>query len=323
MSVAERTPIIFVHYGPSVYLRRTLRAARRSNPGKEIYFLGDESNRRFCPHGVTFVPFAAFSDGPKLQTFRTVFQPLEGKRHHFSKHGGTARWLAFVFERWFILEAFVAERRIGRFWTFDSDTMIAADLASREPRFAAYQATEQCRGNCLNGLVNETALIGAYTEWMTSLFRSKNFLEEQRVRLRENEGLCFNEMDAWKDFRDARSPAVCPLGVPREDEVFDDALGIISGWVPAPRKVEDRIPIKKVAIDRRGAAFAFHGNQAAPVRLVTLNLSWLPDYMFDRVARACAPLGTLVYCESACEVLDVNRPPLRAFAAALGKYVPR
>ncbi len=320
--MAEKAPIIFVHYGPSAYLRRTLRAARRSNPGKEIYFLGDDANRRFCPRSVTFVPFDAFCGGSKLRAFRDIFQPLEGKRHRFSKHGGTARWLAFVFERWFILERFLAEHCIGRFWTFDSDTMIAADLAAREPRLCAYQATEQCRGNCLNGLVNDPALVGEYTEWMTSLFHSEELLEAQRARLRENEGLCFNEMDAWKDFKSARSPAVCPLGVPRENEAFDDALGIIAGWVPAPSKVEGRIPIKKVAIDKRGAAFAFYGEQALPIRLVTLNLSWLPDYMFDRVARACAPLGRLDYHKDACQVLDLRRPRWQTLAATLGKYAP-
>lgn len=321
--MADEIPIIFIHYGPSAYLWRTLRAAQRSNPGKKIYFLGDETNRRFCPRGVEFAPFEMFSTSRKLRMFRTVFQPIEGARHRFKKHGGTARWLAFVFERWFVIEAFISSREIRRFWTFDSDTMIAADLAAREQRFAGYQATEQCRGDCLNGLVNDVDVIGEYTAGMTELFGDADYLELQRSRLQKNAGLCFNEMDAWKHFKSSRALSVCALGTPRDGEAFDDALGIVDGWVPAARKVGDRIPVKKVMIDKRGAAFAFHGADEAPVRLVTLNLSWLPDYMFDRARRACTPAGFLEFRPSLCRPLGVLPPLPLEVCSKLGQYLRR
>lgn len=309
MFVADKAPIVFVHYGPSAYLRHTLSAARRSNPGKKIIFLGDETNRRFCPRNVEFLPWSDLAQGSKLDRFRTVFQPIEGARHKFNKQGGTKRWLAFVFERWFYIENLVAQLRVTRFWTFDSDTMVAADLTPREQRFAACQTTEQCRGNCLNGLVNDTCVVSGYTDCMLGLFENEAFIQQQRERLRTHDGLCFNEMDAWRHYRDNNRVTTTALGDVCEGEMFDDALAITKGYKVAAVKVNGRIPVKKTCIDTRGGAFAFPLG-APPARLITLNLSWLPDFIYSRIGRICRPLGKLDYEPALCAELNLRTPLL-------------
>jgi hypothetical protein len=202
-------PIVFIHYGPSRYLWWTLRAAVQSNPGKKIYFLGDDTNKQFVPNGVDFLPFASLEVSPKLHRFRQVFRPIEGKRHHFKKHGGTAHWLGFVFERWFFLEEFARASGIARFWTFDSDTMVAADLLPSEKALASFEATEQCRGCCLNGLVNSMPVVGEFTSHILRLYSDDKFLAAQSERLARHSGLAFNEMDAWQHFRDLRKTRTC------------------------------------------------------------------------------------------------------------------
>jgi hypothetical protein len=311
------SPIVFVHYGRSAYLRQTLRAARRSNPGKKVFFLGDETNRYLCPRGVDFLPWCDFTRSRKLDKFRAVFRPIEGARHKFNKQGGTKRWLAFVFERWFVIENFLRQTGIKSFWVFDSDTMIAADLGIREPRFADYQATEQCRGNCLNGLVQDLSVVDRYTEWMIGLYEDEVFLEQQRQRLKVHDGLCFNEMDAWQHFRDANKVRAVPLNVVREGEFFDDALAITKHFEVAATKVYGRIPVKKTFLDSRGGAFAFPLG-APPARMVTLNLSWLPDFVFSRVARICQPTGVLNFDPDFSDELNLRTPlATRLFGPAM------
>lgn len=306
--MGKDAPVIFIHYGPSRYLRWTLRAARRSNPGKKIYFLGDSSNKQFVPHGIEFVPFESLGIGAKLRDLRGVFQPLEGSRHIFSKHGGTKKWLSFVFERWFLIEQFIADRGISRFWTFDSDTMIAADLLSRESGLADFEATQQCRGCCLNGLVNSAAVVGGFTSHAIDLFANEAFLAEQKARLRVQDGLAFNEMDVWQNFRDAAGIKASWLGDPSRDEVFDDALAMVHGFEEAARKVAGKVRAKKVLLDSRGGAFAVAADKARHVRLVTLNLSWMPDYIFKRVLPYCRPCGLAPFEPQRCRELNLAEP---------------
>lgn len=306
--MGKDAPVIFIHYGPSRYLRWTLRAARRSNPGKKIYFLGDSSNKQFVPHGIEFVPFESLGIGAKLRDLRGVFQPLEGSRHIFSKHGGTKKWLSFVFERWFLIEQFIVDRSISRFWTFDSDTMIAADLLSRESGLADFEATQQCRGCCLNGLVNSADMVGRFTSHTVGLFANEAFLVQQKARLRVHEGLAFTEMDAWEHFRDAEGIKACWLGDPSRDEVFDDALAMVHGFQEAARKVAGKVRAKRVLLDSRGGAFAVATDKARSVRLVTINLSWMPDYIFKRVLPYCRSCGFAPFDSQRCRELNFAEP---------------
>ena len=301
-------PLIFIHYGQAGYLPVVLSAARRSNPGKEIYFLGDDSNRRLVPNGVRFFPLQAFRRGDLLAEFQKVFVPLAGRAHHFNKTGGVETWLRFVFERWFVIREFLHAQSIGAFWIFDSDTLIAGDLASREERFVGFDATEQCAGCCLNGYVSSREVVDGYCQKMVELFRRPGYLDAQRRRLEEHAGLAFNEMDAWQTHRAEEGFKTLPLGTPRDGEAFDDALAITGGWQMATTKVRNRIPVKRLVRDERGGFFGFPADTPDPVRLVTLNLSWLPDYVFHRLASGCLPTKPRPYDSKFCREVDFSEP---------------
>jgi hypothetical protein len=286
-------PIVFVHYGASSFLRQTLRAARTTNPDKPVWFLGDENNQRFCPPDVHYVPIARFTDRKGPQRLREAFVPIIGTSHRFNKAGGQEAWLRFVFERWFIILEFLREYQINAFWTFDSDTLIHCDLAAREERLACYDATEQCRKCCLNGFVPNRTVVESYTNKMIHLFRSPIYLDSQRERLKAHPGLAFNEMDAWQTHRDQEGLKTVALGIPFNGEVFDDALAITSGWKVASHRVRGRIPVKEVAFGSASRVpYAFVADDDCPVRLLTMNLSWLPDYLFERLSpRGAVPDG--------------------------------
>lgn len=300
--------MLFIHYGPAGYLPVVLNAARRSNPDKDIFFLGDDTNRCLVPEGVQFFPLEDFRRGDLLAEFQKVFVPIAGRAHHFNKAGGVDTWLRFVFERWFVIREFLHAEGINSFWIFDSDTLVTGDLTSRETRFVGLDATEQCGGCCLNGWVSSPEVVEGYCQKMVELYKRPAYLDAQRQRLEEHAGLAFNEMDAWQTHRTESELKTIALGVPRDGEAFDDALAITGGWQPASTKVRDRIPVKRLVRDQRGGFFGFPTDLDEPVRLVTLNLSWLPDYVFHRLAPGCQPTEPQSYDPKFCHEVDFSEP---------------
>jgi hypothetical protein len=281
-------PIIFIHYGPASYLSRTLRCARRTNPDKRIILLGDESNRRSTEGAAEYFPFEDFSSGAKHARFQQVFQAIQGDRHRFSKHGGVEAWLKFVFRRWFLIEEFLARESFDSFWTFDSDTIVLAPLAPRESRFRDVEATTQCRGECLNGWVGSLRLVERYTTCMLDLFSDPLFLDAQRERLREHAGLAFNEMDAFSEFRSRENVVARRAAEVLDGEAFDDALAFAEDYERSPDPILGRIPVKRIWTTQNGGVWAKSGG--IPVRLLTCNMSWMPDYLWKKL-EACAEAG--------------------------------
>lgn len=279
--------MVFIHYGPSSYLRHTLVAARRTNPDKTIYLLGDRENRACAAEVAHFVPYDRHAGGRSLREFDEVFQAIQGKRHRFGKHGGTETWLKFVFRRWFIIADFLAKEGIDSFWTFDSDTLIFGSLGRRESRFRGHQATAQCRDCCLNGWIGSRALVEDYVATMTALFRDTDFLDAQRKRVDEHVGLAFNEMDAFCEFRRRRNVRTFHAAQPLDGEFFDDALAYDANFEASPFKVAGRIKVKRLWSGPHGALYAKHLPTGGFVRMVTGNLSWLPDYAWKKLMPFC------------------------------------
>ena len=275
-------PIIFIHYGPANYLRWTLECARRTNPEKRVVLLGDQSNRKSARGHAEFVDFHDIGTGEKIAAFDRDFRVIQGERHRFTKLGGIETWLKFVFRRWFLIERFLARERIDSFWTFDSDTLLLASLASREARFSDVAATIQCRGECLNGWVGSADLVAGYTSCILDLFRDEKYLEAQRERLRTHAGLAFNEMDAFTEFRRRESIETWHGEVPICGEIFDDALAFNDGFEGASEKVLEKTAIKRLWTDGE-SIFAKQKESGQFVRMLTCNMSWMPDYMWRRI----------------------------------------
>ena len=279
-------PIIFIHYGAADYLRRTLAAARRSNPGTRIVLLGDAGNRA-CARGLAeFHPYEDLGSGKLAREFDSVFRVIQGERHRFSKLGGVEVWLRFVFRRWFLIGEFLDREGIGPFWTFDSDTLILAELAPRAARFAGFEATCQCKGECLNGWIGSREIVSRYNHSTIGLFSDTAFLEKQRERLKIHVGLAFNEMDAFSEFRRREGVATCHAQIPIGGECFDDALAFVEGFEPSKNRILGRTEIKRLRGHPGGPLFAkTEGGET--VRLLTCNMSWMPLFLWKTLYRHC------------------------------------
>jgi hypothetical protein len=277
------SPLIFIHYGDAPYLAQTLQTARRTNPEKRIVLLGDAANRRYARNVAEHVCFDDLAGGEDLAVFDRVFQVIQGGRHRFNKLRGTEFWLRFVFRRWFLVANFLEREKIDAFWTFDSDTLILAPLASREARFSGYDCTEQCRGECLNGFVRSSQLARAYVRTINQLFQDPDFLDAQRRRLETHAGLAFNEMDAYCEFRHRSNLRSIRASEPIDGETFDDALAFVDEYEQAPQKVLERTSIKRLWTSPQGGLFA-RRQTGEIIRLLTANLSWMPAFIYQRVS---------------------------------------
>lgn len=275
-------PILFIHYGPAHYLWWTLAVARRSNPGKRIVLLGDATNK-LRAHGIAeFVDFESLSGTEKEQEFQRVFQVIQGERHRFNKANGVEFWLKFVFQRWFLIEAYLDREGLDSFWTFDSDTLVLADLSPREERFSSVAATAQCKNQCLNGWIGSRELVSRYTQSILDQFSDEAFLEAQMERLKIHAGLSFNEMDAFAEFRSRQSVKTWHGEKPIDGKIFDDALAFTEGFEVAPENVLGKTAIKRLWSDGQNI-YARHLESGEFVRLLTCNMSWMPDYMWRRI----------------------------------------
>jgi hypothetical protein len=283
MSCAARLPLIFIHYGRPWYLRQALKSAKRSNPDKKIILLGDSANKAAARGVCRHLNFNLLDGSARLQAFERVFKPIQGSRHKFNKAKGTTFWLRFVFKRWFLMAEFLRAEGIDAFWTFDTDTLVLAPLAPREPRFANVQATVQCDGSCLNGFIGSAKLVWEYTDCILDLFSDGPYLEAQRKRLSDHAGLAFNEMDAFGEFRRRNGVHVRRAAEAINGEIFDDALAFPGGYEPAGRRVLGRTNVKRLWCSHERGLYARLLPGGDLVRMLTCNMSWMPDYVWKKL----------------------------------------
>ena len=124
-----------------------------------------------------------------------------------------------------------------------------------------------------------------YTQSILDQFSDEAYLHAQRERLRANAGLSFNEMDAFAEFRRRESVKTWHGEKPINGEIFDDALAFTEGFDMAPQKVLGKTAVKKLWTDGRNI-YAKLLESGKFVRLLTCNMSWMPDFMWIRVMAA-------------------------------------
>ena len=272
------SPIVFTHYGNASYLRRSLICARLTNPKCQIILLGDDSNRQTAVQSdVEHFSFRELVAGPERQEFGKCFKPISGRLHQNYKNGGY--WLRYVFERWFYVYEYACSKGFESFWHFDSDTMILAPLSGFERTFQRYDCTEQCNGMCMNGYIHLTAL-RTYLDVINDLFMDECFLDLQRREFeRDNPHYAFTEMRAYAEAKRRKKLSAFHLSKVVNGTAFDDCICQDHGYETA-RLASGQI-VKNLYWEN--GFYCFNKGCDSPIKFNTLNLSWVPDFVFDWV----------------------------------------
>jgi hypothetical protein len=269
-------PIVFIHKGNNDYLKYTVQCAKASNPKKDVLFLGDETNNYLTKFGAKHFLFSDYNDGEEIKLFRNVFKVIAGSKH------GKEEWLRFVFQRWYHIYNFILYHKIDRFWTFDSDTLILRDLAYWEESLKDYDCTEQCDGICMNGLVNSRRVVEGYVNKMNELFQRADYLEQQRAEFLLNPYFAFTEMRAYDVYKKEANLKTIHLANILNEETFDDCICVSHGMETYPYKLYGHT-LKTMYWKSNGELFFARKEDKKLIKVNTLNMSWVPIYLYPRV----------------------------------------
>lgn len=275
----KNIPIIFCHYGNSKYLKYVFECVRISNPNKTIILLGDKSNEKVAKSfGVKHFNLSDFQASADIEVFDKVYQLIETKGFDSVKHGED--WNKFVFRKWFILNNFLIENSIERFWHFDSDNMIFSDLVPFETQYADVDCTVQCCGNCMKGLFNNQEIIGRYVKKINEVFSSEEQVQKAKeyVENYPDGNICFSEMTVYKIFQEEEEFSDIRLNVIRDNSSFDDLICRSHGL--KMEKLPFGEDVKVVFLNPDGRFFCQEEENSNPVLMHALNLSWVPLYTF-------------------------------------------
>lgn len=108
-------PIFFIHTGYSPYLEFSIRQAAISSPDSRIFLLGDHSNDRFA--NITHVNMRDYFSSAK--DFGDIYSHMSTNPHDYE---------LFCIQRWFVLNEYLRDTGITRFFVCDSDVMLYEDI---------------------------------------------------------------------------------------------------------------------------------------------------------------------------------------------------
>ena len=278
-------PIIFIHYSDSYYLKHTLKSALLFNPGKRVILLGDSTNLHYQKIGIEHFNYEDFSTGFEIDLFDKVYKFTAGKLCD------NREWTRFVFRRWFNIYNFIKSNRINSFWTFDSDNLILTDLSVYEARFLNYDCTEQCSGICMNGFISNLNVVKGYIDKINELFQRTSFLKQQRESLKHFPRYAFTEMRAYIAYREESQIKRIRLNQIINGETFLDSICTVDEhkWLFMEddfETYEEKLhgkDLKKIYLSSDGNLFVRHRSSGELVRLNTINMSWVPEWLFNRL----------------------------------------
>jgi hypothetical protein len=265
-------PILLIHYGDSPYLPYVIKVAKRFNPRREIIFLGDEHNEYVTSLGALHYKLASLRNSHELDYFNRVYHRIVNPRYPKSK------WAKFVLERWYMINTFIAMHKIDQFWTFDSDNFILTDLTPYQEHLSRYDCTSQCSGNCMNGFISSRAIVQRYVNTMNALLSDEDHIKRWHLKYEKDPTLFYNEMEAFKNFVQQEQIRNFHLAQIHNGAMFDDSITYGNGMELYEKTIKSRY-VKKLYL-RDGQIYCRHLASGAFIRMNSLNLSWMPKYIF-------------------------------------------
>lgn len=273
-------PIIFVHFSDIYYLKYTLRCARRFNPYKRVILLGDTTNKHYEKIGIEHHFFDDYNDAEEMVLFNRVFRFIKGRDY---SNEYKAR---FMFKRMIYMYLFARSQSLRGFWTFDTDTLILTDLRTHEPTFDAYDYTEQCGGQCMNGLMNNLSSVKEYVDKVNELFQRDQFIEDMRQQTLKNPRKVLCDMDVYTAFKKEVSHHSVQLKTFQRGTTFDHCIQSSDNMQMYPYTIRDKKSIKQIYARDDGELFTFHLPTRKFIQLNSINMSFrMPSYIYRRILK--------------------------------------
>ena len=271
----NNTPIIFIHFNNSGYLRCSLDLAKKKNPEKKVILLGDHTNKHYKKLDIEHYYFEDYDKGKEIEKFEKVYQFIAGaeKRKPY--------WTNFVFKRWFYIYNFIRKNDIQKFWTFDSDTLILTSLRKFEKNYADFDCTTQCNGSCMNGLINNQQVVSGYLDKINELFQKNNYLNEFKQNFKNHPDWAFTEMAAFATYEKEKNIKTARLNKIINNTTFDECI-CQDGEMEMESKKNISKKIHKLYF-HDGQIFEKCLKNKKLIRVNTINMSWVPLTLIEKI----------------------------------------
>jgi len=218
--MSDKTPIVFIHYGDTPYLRYTLDIAKKLNPEKKVFLLGDKKNKKYKKYNVRHNYFSKYNKNESIKKLNKNFIYIGGTNRQTDQD---KRFELFCFKRWFYLYEFMKKNRLNKCWYFDSDTLILSDLSKEEEKFENYDITEQSNGSNMKGLI-KIDFLENFINTINKIFLDKNYLENQKKDIKNNPNYAFCDMRAYSKFKEASKPKSIMLKTILNNKNYDENI---------------------------------------------------------------------------------------------------
>lgn len=271
----DKTPIIFIHYGDSEYLKYTLDLAKKNNPEKRIILLGDTNNQKYKKLGIEHISFDKYNNSEEIRIFDKVYKFIAGKSQRKKD------WTNFVFKRWFYIYNFIKSENINQFWTFDSDTLILNSLSQFEKDYKEFDCTEQCNGICMNGLINNQRVVEGYIKKINELFVREDYLKTQEKEFENHPDWAFTEMRAYATYKAESNIKTIRLNTILNHRAFDECI-CQEDEMETRHIKETHRPIKKLYF-KNSKVYEKLKESGELIEIQTINMSWVPLWLIERV----------------------------------------
>ena len=293
-----KTPIIFIHYGDSPYLKYTVEFAKKSNPDKQIVFLGDEENKYLENFGAHHVMISDYLSSPEIDKFHEVFKiigpdgyKISGKDNGKSKDDTGVFWTKFVFLKMFVFYNYALKNGINKFWTFDTDNFIVTDLVPFESLFIDLDNTEQNLGNSMHGIINNLEVLKGYIEMINELFEDESFLDSVKESLlNAPKHHAYTEMWAYNEYKKRKTIKTIHLNGVFNNSTFDDKLCFPDGMETVACHFKGMPVIKKIYYDNLGLFYFKKEHEEVYLKVNVFDFSWLPSICMDQFYKLAVSL---------------------------------
>jgi len=275
--MSDKTPIVFIHYGDTPYLRYTLDIAKKLNPEKKVFLLGDKKNKKYKKYNVRHNYFSKYNKNESIKKLNKNFIYIGGTNRQTDQD---KRFELFCFRRWFYLYEFMKKNRLNKCWYFDSDTLILSDLSKEEEKFENYDITEQSNGSNMKGLI-KIDFLENFINTINKIFLDKNYLENQKKDIKNNPNYAFCDMRAYSKFKEASKPKSIMLKTILNNKNYDENICQKDG-METEFTEELKREVKKLYF-KNGKIFEKNESNGKMVEIVTLNLSWVTTSFIEKI----------------------------------------
>ena len=154
-------PIVYFHAGNPHYLKLSLEQTRRTNPHSQIILFGDKSNDVF--------DFVTHVD---MEDYNQIIDKVAQSYKHLSTNDANYEFLCFV--RWFIINEYVKENNIEKFFVTDSDVFLYCDISEEQKKFEKYRYTLCAYISAGISFINDINVLEEYCQLYMNVFSQKD-----------------------------------------------------------------------------------------------------------------------------------------------------